>query len=479
MAGIVSYGAYIPMYRLSRAILGQVWGGGGKGEKAICNCDEDSITMAVEAGADCLKGTDRKSVDAVYFASTTAPFKEKQSASFVAAALDLREDIIASDFGNSMRSGTLALRAALDAVKAGSAKKALVVVADCRLPAPNTALEGALGDGAAALLIGNSDIAVEVEASAYTSSEFLDLWRLETDRFPRQWEERFILDEGYEAHMKKAFASFFKANKLTAKDFTKAAFYGPNARSHQAVATAVGIDTKTQLQAPLFDTVGHTGAAMALMTLVAALEEAKPGDRILFGNYGDGTDVSALKATQAIEKIRDRRGIKRHLASKVMLENYGKYLTFRNLIVSDDGPSWQTAPPMTRPRTALTAMWRDRNWVYRCHGHHCKKCGKTQFPLQKRCMYCQAEEKYLEEVPLSDRKGVLFTYSMDERTAVIDPPNILAAVNLEGEVRIFSQVTDRDVKNIKVGMPMEMTFRRIHDALGVHNYFWKCRPARD
>ncbi len=98
MAGIVSYGAYIPMYRLSRAILGQVWGGGGKGEKAICNCDEDSITMSVEAGVDCLKGTDRKSVDALYFASTTAPFKEKQSASIVAAALDLREDIVASDF---------------------------------------------------------------------------------------------------------------------------------------------------------------------------------------------------------------------------------------------------------------------------------------------------------------------------------------------------------------------------------------------
>ena len=62
MAGIVSYGAYIPMYRLSRAILGQVWGGGGKGEKAICNFDEDSITMSVGAGVGALKGTDRNSL---------------------------------------------------------------------------------------------------------------------------------------------------------------------------------------------------------------------------------------------------------------------------------------------------------------------------------------------------------------------------------------------------------------------------------
>ncbi len=472
MAGIVSYGAYIPMYRLSRAILGQVWGGGGKGEKAICNCDEDSITMAVEAGVDCLKGIDRKSVDALYFATTTAPFKEKQSASIIAAALDLREDIVAIDFGNSLRSGTIALRAALDAVMAGSAKKVLLIVADCRLPAPNSAYEPLFGDGAAAFLIGGSDVAAEIEASYYMTSEFIDVWRLETDRVPRSWEERFALDVGYEGHMKKAFNAFLKAHNVKGKDFTKAAFYAPNARSHQAMVKILGLDPKTQVQEPPFDSVGNTGAALALMTLVAALEEAKPGDKILLGNYGDGADAHTIRVTENIAKIKDRRGIKTYLKSKVMLENYGKYVTFRNLMQFEE-------TPMTRPRTSLTAIWRDRNWVYRCHGHHCKKCGKTQFPPQKRCMYCQAEEKFLEEVPLADRKGVLFTYSMDERTAVVDPPNVLAAVNLDGEVRIFSQMTDRDVKSIRVGMPMELTFRRIHDALGVHNYFWKCRPARD
>ena len=321
-------------------------------------------------------------------------------------------------------------------------------------------------------------MAAEIEASYYITSEFIDVWRLETDMQPRTWEERFVVDEGYEAHMKKAFAAFMKANNVKGKDFTKAVYYAPNARSHQNMTRVLGVDPKTQVQDPLFDSVGNTGAAMAPMMLVAALQEAKPGDRMLLGSYGDGADVQAIRVADGINKINDRRGIKTYLKSKVMLENYGKYVTFRNLMKSG-GADWETTPPMTRPRTSLTAMWRDRNWVYRCHGHHCQNCGKTQFPLQKRCMYCQAEEKFLEEVPLADRKGVLFTYSMDERTAVIDPPNVLAAVNLEGDVRVFSQMTDRDVNNIKVGMPMEMTFRRIHDALGVHNYFWKCRPARD
>jgi hydroxymethylglutaryl-CoA synthase len=93
-------------------------------------------------------------------------------------------------------------------------------------------------------------------------------------------------------------------------------------------------------------------------------------------------------------------------------------------------------------------------------------------------MYCQARGEFLEEIPLSDSKGSLFTYSMDERALVVDPPNVLAAVNLDGGGRIFSQMTDRDVHNLKIGMPMDLTFRRIHDALGVHNYFWKCRPVR-
>jgi len=473
MAGIVSYGAYIPIYRLSREILDQVWGGGaGKGEKAIVNWDEDSITMAVEAGTDCLKGIERGSVNALYFATTTPPFKEKQSASIIAAALDLNEDIIAADFTNSLRSGTIAIRTALDAVKAGSAKKVLIIASDCRIPPPNSASEPLFGDGAAAFLIGEDGIAVEIEGSYYLTSEFIDIWRLEYDITTRTWEDRFILEQGYLPHLQKAFSTLLTTHNLTPKDFTKAAFYAPNARSHATMTRNLGLDVKTQLQDPLFDKVGNTGAAFALMTLVGALEEAKPGDRILLGNYGDGADAHLLGVREGIEKVRDRRGISKNLQSKLMLDNYGKYIKFRNLMQFEQTPG-------TRPRTSLPQIWRDRNWVYRFHGHRCKKCGKIQFPPQKLCMYCQAEEEFLEEIPLSDKKGTLFTYSMDERAPVVDPPNVLAAVNLEGGGRIFSQMTDRDVKNLRVGMPIELTFRRIHDALGVHNYFWKCRPARE
>ncbi|NQT48240.1 MAG: hydroxymethylglutaryl-CoA synthase family protein [Chloroflexi bacterium] len=119
MVGIVSYGAYIPMYRLGRETLASVWGKSqGRGEKAIANADEDTITMAIEAVIDCLTDIDRRVVDGILLASTTTPYKEKQSASIVRAAADLREDVTSMDITNSLRSCSNAFSMAMNTVKA-------------------------------------------------------------------------------------------------------------------------------------------------------------------------------------------------------------------------------------------------------------------------------------------------------------------------------------------------------------------------
>ena len=400
------------------------------------------------------------------------PYKEKQSASIVAAALDLREDIFTADVTDCLRSGTSALKIALDTVKSGSVRRALVIASDCRIPPPNSTFEPIFGDGAAAFLIGKDGITAEIEGSYYITSEFLDFWRLEYDKFIRVWEDRFIRVEGYLPYLQRVVDPLLKASNLRPKDFAKVVLNAPDARLHQQAARALSFDNKVQLQDPLFDQIGNTGVAFAPMILIAALEEAMPGERILLANYGDGAEAHILRVTKEIEKVKNRRSLKKHLESRLTLDNYGKYITFRDLMEF-------AATPEFRLRTYLPAMWRDRRWVYRFHGHKCKKCAKEQFPMQKHCMYCGAPKEFLEEIPLADREGTLFTYSIDERAPVEDPPNVLAAVNLGGGVRFYSQMTDRDVKSLRVGMPMELTFRRIHDALGIHNYFWKCRPKRE
>src|SRR3989442_9885954 len=112
-------------------------GGGKRGgpEKAVGGWDEDGVPMAGAAAVDCLHGIDRRNVDAVFFASTSYPFQEKQGAAIIAKALDLRRDVRTADVGGSLRAGTNALRAALDAVGAGSAPQVLLLARGTRMAA--------------------------------------------------------------------------------------------------------------------------------------------------------------------------------------------------------------------------------------------------------------------------------------------------------------------------------------------------------
>ena len=470
MIGIKSFGAYIPVYRLSASELARAWGGrGGRGEIAVANYDEDSITMAVEAAIDCLNGMDLAIPDGLYFASTTPPYSEKLSASIVAAATDLRDELFTLDIGNSLRSGTGAVKAACDAIKGGSAKNVLVTASDCRLAPPASEFEPVFGDGAAAFLISDEDVAVAIEDSYSISSDFVDVWKRAEDPYIRTWEDRFILEHGYREKLGIAISALLKKTGLSAKDFAKVVYYAPDARSHQRMIKQLKLEPE-QVQAPMFDAVGNTGAAFAPMMLVAALEEAKPGDRILWANYGDGADAFVLQVTDQIEKARGRRGIMRHLESKMQILNYEKYVRFRNLMQgeADRRPQYISSLPM---------IWRDRKQVLPLHGGRCRNCGNIQFPIQRICAYCQAKDNY-EEVRLADKTATVFTFSMDERAVEVDPPRVWTISDCDDGGRIYCTMTDRDTEKIDIGMQVEMTFRKIHDGAGVHNYFWKCRPAR-
>ena len=470
MVGIVSYGAYIPIYRLSREAIGSMWMKSlGKGEKAVANADEDSLTMAVEAVLDCLNGTDRAKVDALYFATDSPPYVEKQSASIIRAAADLREDILTMDVAHSLRGGSTAMKAAVDAVKAGSATTAMVVASDCRVPAPNSDLEASLGDGAAAFLIGDTDVAVTVLGSYHVSSEFIDIWRKPDDPYMQSWEDRFVRDEGYMKLLPQAAKGLLKKLEIDPKDITKAAFYGPDARTHLAMGKAMGLNPE-QIHAPLFESVGNTGTAQAPMTLVSVLEEAKPGDKILFANYGDGADAFLLQTTDNISKIQNKRGIKGHLGSKMMLPNYGKYVEIRDLM------EWEQGRRPSR-RSSLPVIWRERLHLFPLYGQKCKSCESIQYPKQRICMYCQTKDNF-DLVRLSDKIGSVFTFSMDQRAMEVVLPKVFSVVNLDEGGRFYSVMTDRDTTKIEVGMKVEMTFRIQLEGSGLYNYFWRVRPIR-
>ncbi len=479
MPGIVSYGAYVPIYRLSREAIGAMWNKAvAKGEKAVANADEDTVTMGVEAVLDCLNGMDRNQVDGLYFATDSPPYVEKQAASIIRAATDLREDILTFDVSHSLRGAGSAMKAALDAVKAGSAKRVMVAAAERRIPAPNSEFELQFGDGAAAFLVGDTDVAAVLEGSYHLTSEFIDIWRKPQDKYVQVWEDRFVRDEAYMKMIPQAVGGLLKKLGLSPKDVTKAAFYGPDARTHASIASAMKLDPKTQVQSPMLDNVGNTGTALAPMILVSALEEAKPGDRVLFATYGDGADAFLFKVTEQIEKIRDRRGIKRHVASKMMLPNYGKYVEIRELM------EWEPARRGAR-RSSLPVIWRERKMLFALYGQKCRSCGNIQYPRQRICIYCQAKDNF-DPIRLSDKTGKVFTFSMDQRAMEIVLPKVFTVVDLDGGGRFYSVMTDRDTSKITVGMPVEMTFRiqigpsetLPMEGSGLYNYFWRVRPIR-
>jgi len=469
--GIVRYGAYIPIHRMQKKVLGRIWGSdGGRGEKAVANWDEDSLTMAVEACVDSLRGYDRSRVGGIFFASTTPPFSEKQSASLIRKVLDLGINCHSVDIANSIRGGTLGLRMAMDGVKAGSAENILVTAADLRIPAPDSALESEFGDGAAAFVIGQEDLIATIDSHQSISSEFIDTWRRDKDVYSQRWEDRFVLTEGYQRFMVMAIKEFFRKRGTSPKEYTRTAIYAPNARTLQGVARSTGLDLSKQVSTLLFDRVGDTGSAFALMMLVEALEKSEPGDRILFASYGDGVDVFDLTVTEKIRQYPRGRGIEKHLTSSVPLESYGRYLRFRNLM------EWEFDRRMP-DRTSLPVISRESSQIYSLHGSRCRKCGTVQFPIQRVCTECQTKDDY-EEIRLSECRGNVFTFSKDERAMVPDLPNVLCIVDLEGGGRFYSVMTDRIPEATQIGMTVEMTFRRIHEGLNLYSYFWKTRPVR-
>lgn len=104
MAGIVSYGSYVPYRRLKRAAIAQVLGiAAGRGERAVASFDEDSVSMAVEALRDALKGAPSAEIRSLVYATTTPPYAEKLNAAIVGAAARLPAEIRASDSTGSIR----------------------------------------------------------------------------------------------------------------------------------------------------------------------------------------------------------------------------------------------------------------------------------------------------------------------------------------------------------------------------------------
>ncbi len=463
MAGLIAYGTYLPHYRLERSAIAAALGeGGGKGTRAVAGYDEDPTSMGVAAGQRALQGVpDAARPRRLLFATANPPYLDKTNANVVHAALSLDPGALALDMMGSVRSGIGALLMASEA-----SVPAMAVLSDIRTGLPGGADERDGGDAAAAFVFGDGVPAIaEVVAQASATEEFLDRWRLPGAASSRVWEERFG-EHAYGPLADAAFADALKQAGLTPADVDVLVVAGTHGRAVRSFAAGAGV---ARVADDLSTTVGNPGTAQPGLLLANVLDQAQPGQTIALVVLADGATAIVLQTTDAIRAYQPARTVADQVTAATASLSYAAFLSWRGFLNREPprrpDPAGPAAPPALR----------SARYKYGFVGHRCTECGTLHLPAVRVCVNCKAIDR-MADVPMADTLGTVATFTIDRLAFSPSPPVIAAVVDFDGGGRFACELTDADPSRVAIGDRVEMTFRKIVTAAGIHNYFWKARP---
>ena len=442
MRGILSAGGYIPHGRLDRsAIAPFVGAGGGRGSRSVASYDEDTTTMGFEAARLALRAAaDSPRPDMVWFSTVTPAYLDKTNATAIHAALRLDDDVAALDLGGAQRSAVGALRIAL----AGN-DTVLVVAADMRTGFPGGADEASGGDGAAALLVGDdasAPLLAEHIGAASITAEFLDRWRAPGDVRSKVWEERFG-ETRYVALGERAWSDALKQAELTPADVDRVIVTSAHARATRSLVNRLGVAKEAIVDdargdVPSVGGVGSIGQVIALVVLA------------------DGADVLLFRTTAALAGCRTASAVADQVATARPV-GYGKFLAWRGMLPVE---------PPRRPepgRVSASASARHEDWKFGFVGRRDPDTDAPQLPPLPGGTGSAA---------MADVPGTIAAYTVDRIAYSPSPPIVFAIVDFDGGGRFPVELTDVAESDVQVGDRVEMTFRRLFTADGIHNYFW-------
>ena len=444
--GITAISSYIPAYRLTAAEIARArrTETTSKASRAVSGFDEDSATMAVEAGRRVVNAVPGPAISRIGFLTTTPPYEMKNNASVIHAALGLRAELGAYDLGTSLRS-TLG---SLTSSEPGS----LILAADVGIARPGADTELSYGDAAAAALIGNGDeVVLALEGAAGETDEILDHWRLRGESASSTSEDRFVLSV-YKPILERVLA------RLDVDAVDHVIVSAPSSR----VATMARRQLSRLGPAREMEGVGYCGAADALVQVDLALANVAPGDRLLVVGLIDGCDAILFRAT---ERVADRPTIDYNSGAPADV-GYLDYLAWRGF-VERETPR-RPAPNAVSPPAAA----RGAEWKFALQASRCTNCSKVASPPQRVCVHCGSTGP-TEPIDLSRVGATVKTFSVDRLAFSLNPPVVAAIVDFDGGGRLEVEMTDSNPATLEVGQRVRMVFRRRHSSGGIHNYAWK------
>jgi hydroxymethylglutaryl-CoA synthase len=468
---MVSYGVYTPYWRLDRARIGEALGTFGKGTRAVASHDEDTTTMGVEAARACLAAApEGVEVGQVLFATSDPAYLDKTNANAIHAALDLDAGASAFDMMGSVNSGSGALVAG-----ASAAVPTLVVLSDIRTGLPGGADESGGGDGAVAFLFApDSPALLESLGRGVATDEFLDRWRSPGDDHSRLWEERFG-EHAYVPLAEQAVAEALKSAGLGPDGVDHVIVTGVHPRAVRVVSRSLGFPTETLVD-DLTGVIGNTGAAHQGIVLADLLDRVDAGKVVLRVTLADGARAAIGRTTDALVGWRARRTALASVAAQIAAGrtdlDYPRFLTWRGQMHREPPRRPDPTPPVA------PASLRKERWKFAFHASQCDECGTRHLPPARVCVNCGAVDRMSQE-RLAETPATIATYTVDRLAFSLSPPIVAAVVDFEGGGRFRCEMTDVDPDTVAIGNRVEMTFRRISTVNGIHNYFWKARPARE
>jgi uncharacterized OB-fold protein len=311
----------------------------------------------------------------------------------------------------------------------------------------------------------HQNVVASLEAHVAINANFPHFWRRENDEYVQSGDTRFVETYGYFPLMSEAIGGLLKETGLKSSEVAKLVAYAPNPRLAQRLARRLGFKPETQLANSFFNNVGDTGTPQVFLSLIETLSKAQPGQILIVAGYADGAEALLLKVTENIDRMKECRGVGAYLKRRRSLTSYHKYLHFRDVIEESSYEAF----------SSLALLWREERQNLRLYGMRCQRCGVIHFPRRRVCDKCGAKDE-MEDFKLT-RRGRIYTYTNDYVYINPDPPETLAAVDLENGGRFYGQATDVNPQDVRIGLDVELSFRKLHDGQSLPNYFWKARPA--